>query len=211
MNVFNSNWLKNNKLPACFVLFGLIFSFFQINLFSKIFSFNIVLVFLPVLFFFLAFLIKSKEKSMLVASMSVTIAIFIFLFQNFKADKEKAEFINWVNEYNCEVVVSDCLALEKLEDKGRQYVSENFMLEPYRSNMTFVYNKIGEEAAKSILSSLLTMEIVSGYMDTVKKLNIEFAATNDSVLQCSIKDQIVKHNKAIIEKFMSLRTKPHTA
>jgi len=161
------NFLYNKRVSILVFLIII----FQWKFFRDIIRYNSIVLlalFIPFGLIFFNIWIKLKKESInrstLLTSASIFLAILFFLFQGFASSVSKLHSIQAVTSYNCEVA-DYILALDKEPEK---YSSVSFITDDYKENYSFIYDEFGTQVGLLTKNNLLRMESANSLINVTR-------------------------------------------
>jgi len=154
------NYLKNRQ-KSCSLLLLVIF-IILLYLFVGKDNSKIVLELLPFILIFIlgGFLFDKEYLSSYITVISIISAILFFLFQNSIIQENKFDTILIINKDSCETADQLIFNYSNISKESINLI-EGYVVNIYKDNIAFIYNKFGKENGKKILEITNDMEAVN--------------------------------------------------
>lgn len=128
---------------------------------------------IPLLLMFLWINMRSHlDKSNLLSTASIVIAVFIFLFSIALNDDSKIKLLSGINDYNCNIT-KNILTLKEKTDLSSNFTLNYFIVQPYLDNTSFILQRLGTITGTELLVSVYDAQGANSLINQIQGLNIQ--------------------------------------
>lgn len=156
---------------------------------------NLELILLIIIIFLWMGIRLKFDKSHLISSASIIIAVFTFLLSRASADDSKIKLLSGISDYNC-YVAQNILTFKEKDNLSNNFSLLYFITQPYFDNIDFIFSRLSTSTATSLLNSAYGSQSANALISQVQGLNIQGASP---LFGPFIGQPLEMYNKQLIE------------